>query len=110
MALAVFFGSCTVLLLVFYLRAVARLASSTKGMEARLAKLEKRLAGQSAELAKLKDSLQEQKADPLMSVVETAFGWRDRGAALTAGLVGAQLFRSYWKSRKGRALPAPKEN
>lgn len=106
---ALFFGVLFILVTAFGLRLVLQVKASLTKLEKRIAGLESRLASQQASIAELKAQLEHEKDDPLLKVVSTALDWKSRGTWTTAGLVGAQLFRSYWKSRKPKALPAKKE-
>jgi hypothetical protein len=109
LALALLFGMITILLLTFLLRFMMKLSIELKKTSARLERIEKRLAGQAAEVAALKEALTQEKQDPVMGMVQTAMNWRSRGPWMTVGMVGIQLFQSYWRSRKTRALPGPAE-
>lgn len=109
LALALFFGVVTILLLSVLLRTILKLTFELKKTAAKLERIEKKLAGQAAEVAALKEALAKDREDPVMGILQTAMNWRSRGPWLTVGMVGAKLFQSYWKSRKTRALPGPKE-
>jgi hypothetical protein len=107
---AVGFGSLFVLMLGFGLRMTLQVKASLTRLERKLAGLEKRISVHDEEVKALRAQLEEASHDPVPSIIDSALDWRSRGPLLTGILVGARLFRSYWKGRKVKALPGNKES
>jgi hypothetical protein len=102
---AVVFGTLFVLMLGFGFRLVLQVKASLLRIEKKISGLEARLGRQDAEIKALRAEMEEAAQDPLGGIIDSALDWRTRGPLMTGVLVGARLFRSYWKGRKAKSLP-----
>ena len=103
--LALVFGTLLLLVLVFLVRILIDLKREIGGVNRKLNTLEEKLKGQQKQLDGLKESMTQPGPDPLMGVMNTVLDRRNRNPWMTLGMVGLQVFRSYWNSRKTKSLP-----
>lgn len=102
-------GAALLLVSILFLRMVSELKRTVDGLNGKLDRLEKRIASQEAQVAELRKALAAERNDPVLDIVNTVMGWRQKGLAQTLIAVGTRLFRSYWRGRGAKALPSPKE-
>ncbi len=85
--------------------AINRLRKELAKLDRQMAKLQKNMAAQAAHLERLTDEQRKGRVDPIVNLVETATGWRERGWLPTLALIAGRIVASYWKSRGRKALP-----